>query len=177
MRSLKPVRYLALLALLGGLAVSPPVLAQKGPSEGGDDLRAKTQNPVGNLISVPLENNFDFGANNGDAYILNIQPVLPFRVGPVNFINRVILPIVDVPGAVSGLPPNPSPIPGTGATGISDINYSLFLSPAEPGAIIWGVGPSISFPTATDDQLGTGKWQDDCVFEDQVVFFRRGELP
>lgn len=39
-----------------------------------DDLRAKTQNPVGSLYSVPLENNFDFGAPNGRAYILNIQP-------------------------------------------------------------------------------------------------------
>jgi len=146
------------LGLIATIVLSGQAWAGAGPSEDGDDLRSKTQNPVGNLISVPFENNFDFGAKNGEAYILNIQPVIPFRVGSVNFINRIIAPIIDLPGFIPGQPSNPNPIPGDGATGLGDINYTLFLSPAEPGALIWGIGPSIGLPTATDEQLGSEKW-------------------
>jgi hypothetical protein len=127
-----------------------------------EDLRAKTQNPVGNLYSVPFENNFDFGAENGNAYILNIQPVIPFTLGKVNLISRVIVPIIYVPGLIQGIPSIPEPVEGPtlsrSATGLGDINYSLFFSPAEAGKVIWGVGPSLSFPSATDSQLGSGKW-------------------
>jgi len=28
--------------------------------------------------------------------------------------------------------------------------------------VIWGLGPSITFPTATDDQLGSDKWSADA---------------
>jgi len=38
------------------------------------------------------------------------------------------------------------------------LNPSLFLSPAKPGKLIWGVGPAFVFPTATAEQLGQGKF-------------------
>ena len=48
---------------------------------------------------------------------------------------------------------------GSGSTfGLGDINLSLFLSPAAGSGLLWGVGPIISLPTATDDVLGSGKW-------------------
>ena len=58
------VRSATFLILLGTLSSlwADCLLAQEAE---GDDLRAKTQNPVGSLYSVPLENNFDFGAPNG----------------------------------------------------------------------------------------------------------------
>ena len=40
---------------------------------------------------------------------------------------------------------------------MGDWNYSMFVSPAKPGSVIWGIGPSITFPTATDGQLGSRK--------------------
>ncbi|MCX6159933.1 MAG: neuromedin U, partial [Ignavibacteriae bacterium] len=43
-------------------------------------------------------------------------------------------------------------------TGLSDINLSLFFSPANSGSVIWGIGPVLSFPTATDDALASKKW-------------------
>lgn len=122
------------------------------------DLRSRTQNPVGALISVPLKNTIDFGAANGSAYFLSIQPVIPVTWGEVNLINRVIAPIIDVNGLIEGTPEIPEGAAGDGATGLGDINYSLFLSPARAGKVIWGVGPSLTCPTATDEQLGTGKW-------------------
>ena len=127
-------------------------------AKGSDDLAAKAQNPVGAMYSLPLKFNFDYGADNGEATILNVQPVIPVTVGDWNLINRVIVPLIDTPGLVTGTPAIPNPVQGDGATGLGDINYSVFVSPAEPGKVIWGVGPSLMMDTATDDQLGSGKW-------------------
>jgi hypothetical protein len=58
----------------------------------------------------------------------------------------------------SSSPGLPSGSQGDGAFGLGDLNYSLFVSPAEAGKVIWGLGPSITFKSATDEQLGSGKW-------------------
>jgi hypothetical protein len=129
----------------------------QGQGSGGDDLAAKTQNPVGAMYSLPFKFTFDYGADNGEASFLNIQPVLPQTVGEWNLIHRIIAPLIDTPGAVSGTPAIPNPIQGDGATGLGDINYSVFLSPAEPGKIIWGAGPSLTMDTATE--RSAGQWQ------------------
>ncbi|MDB4516469.1 hypothetical protein N9089_02590, partial [Crocinitomicaceae bacterium] len=73
-------------------------------------------------------------------------------------IHRIILPLIDTPGGVTGLPAIPTPVQGDGATGLGDINYSIYLSPADPQKVIWGIGPSLMMDTASDDQLGSGKW-------------------
>ena len=151
MSNLSRIFVLCVIVIVLGTAV----YAQE---KGGDDLAAKTQNPVGAMYSLPFKFTFDYGADNGEATFLNIQPVIPVTVGDWNLINRVILPIIDTPGQVTGTPEIPNPVQGDGATGLGDINYSVFLSPAEPGKVIWGVGPSIMMKTASDDQLGSGKW-------------------
>lgn len=125
---------------------------------GGGDLRSAVQNPISSLISLPLKLTFDYGADNGEATILNINPVVPVTVGDWNLVNRALIPLANVDGPISGLPGNPSPIPGNGASGLGDINYSLYFSPVKYDKVIWGVGPSINLPTASDDQLGSGKW-------------------
>jgi len=76
---------------------------------GGGDLAAKTQNPVGAMYSLPFKFSFDSGASNGEAYFLNIQPVIPITVGDWNLINRVIIPLIDTPGGVTGTPEIPNP--------------------------------------------------------------------
>ena len=47
-----------------------------------EELAKLTQNPVGNLISVPFQNNtnFNVGPQNGTQNILNIQPVIPIEL-------------------------------------------------------------------------------------------------
>jgi len=53
----------------------------------------------------------------------------------------------------------PKLFPGTeSATGLGDINPTFFLSPAKPGNLIWGFGPTFTLPTATDELLGSEKW-------------------
>ena len=123
-----------------------------------DDLRSAVQNPISSLISLPFKFTFDDGAPNGDADFLNIQPVVPVTVGDWNLVNRAIIPLIDLNGTVSGNPNIPNPTPGDGASGLGDINYSIYFSPVKTGKVIWGLGPSLNLPTASNDQLGSGKW-------------------
>ena len=111
-------------------------------------LAKKLQNPVSDLISVPFQNNFNFGYGPEDKmqYLLNIQPVIPQHVTEQwNWIHRSIIPLIEQPAPVNEF-------------GLGDIQYQGFLSPANPGKLIWGVGPVFQFPSATDSQLGTEKW-------------------
>jgi hypothetical protein len=155
-------RLLHVVLTLGALGLSPCLFAGSAQAQG--DLAAATANPIASMISIPFESSWDFGADNGTAYIMNIQPVVPVRVGDWNLISRPIIPIIDVGGTTTGL--TGAPIDPTdaglasisGATGLGDINYSLFFSPANSGPLIWGVGPSVTAPTATDPLLGTEKW-------------------
>jgi hypothetical protein len=65
-----------------------------------DALRNAAQNPVASLISVPIQENFNF--NNGPAdrtqNVLNIQPVIPLSVSKDwNLIVRWITPVIYQP--------------------------------------------------------------------------------
>jgi hypothetical protein len=147
-KALRLALGLCVFALVGlAMAGREPCLAQEET-----ELAKKVQNPVSDLISVPFQHNFNFGVGPGDdlQYILNIQPVVPFRLPEDwNLITRTILPLVYQPEVA----------PGVGDEfGLGDIQMSLFFSPAKPGAVIWGIGPVLQFPTATEEVLGTGKW-------------------
>jgi hypothetical protein len=145
-----------LAIVLGAALLAPCALAEE--EGGGGDLRAAVQNPVGSLISVPFKSTWDFGAPNGGAYFMNLQPVVPQNIGEWNIIHRAIIPYINLEGYHPGRPELPNPSFGEGANGLGDINYTAFLSPAVPKGAIWGVGPSVTAPTATDNQLGSGKW-------------------
>ena len=115
-------------------------------------LAKAAQNPVADLISFPLQNNTNFntGPYSRDQDVLNIQPVIPLHLTKKwNLITRTILPII--------WQPDTSQPTGQGWYGLGDLNPTLFLSPAKPGKLIWGVGPAIVVPTATAPQLGQGK--------------------
>jgi hypothetical protein len=126
----------------------------------GDDLRAKVQNPVSSMYSLPLKLTVDFGAPNGSAYFFNVNPVIPVTVGDWNLISRALIPAwVSVDGFIEGTPDIPQGRPANDRkNGLGDINYSLFFSPNKTKPFIWGIGPSITLPTATEDQLGSDKW-------------------
>jgi len=148
---MKPREIFRLLIILSWFIVLPVAdAAQQEPS--AEDLAKKTQNPVADLISVPLQSNWNFGAGsrNKTIYILNIQPVIPISISQEwNLITRVIMPVINQPALFAG---------SNGATGLGDINPTFFLSPAKPGELIWGFGPTMTLPTATDRDLGSGKW-------------------
>lgn len=67
------------------------------PSGGAQDLQKATQNPVSSLISVPVQNNSNFGVGPFDRTqnVLNIQPVIPVKLNEkISLIIRWITPIV-----------------------------------------------------------------------------------
>jgi hypothetical protein len=156
------------LILLSGLFVShsisaqqnPPPATQKTPAAKDDEqptdtteaLQKATQNPVASLISVPIQNNNNFGIGPYDRTqdVLNIQPVIPMHLTKDwMLITRIIQPIV--------WQPYPTQTTG-GEFGLGDMNPTFFLSPAKPGKVIWGVGPAFVIPTATNNILGQGKF-------------------
>lgn len=135
------------------------LLFSQAQAQDESELAKKTQNPVADLISVPLQSNFNFGAgfnHNKMIYILNVQPVIPIKLSDEwNLIARIIMPLINQPSlfpTIGGL------VPSTTGTGFGDFNPTFFLSPAKSGELIWGVGPTITLPTATDRDLGSGKW-------------------
>ena len=88
------------------------------------DLAKKTQNPVADLISVPLQSNFNFGAGSKDKmiYLLNVQPVIPAHLtDDWNLITRIVMPIINQPSLFPGV---------GGATGLGEsIQLSFFRRP------------------------------------------------
>jgi hypothetical protein len=151
--------FAALITFSGIQAVAQDDAKQSTTKDqGGGDLRSAVQNPISSLISLPFKFTFDYGAPDGEASFLNIQPVVPITVGNWNLVNRAIIPLIHTNGEVAGTPGIPNPIEGDGATGLGDINYSLFFSPVKYDKVIWGIGPSITIPTATDKELGSEKW-------------------
>ncbi|WP_430817897.1 hypothetical protein [Carboxylicivirga sp. RSCT41] len=119
-----------------------------------DELATQLANPVASLISVPFQSNFDYGVgpNEGFKYTLNAQPVIPVSIGENwNMISRTIVPIISQNDVIAD---------GSSQSGMGDIVQSLFFSPKAPtpGGLVWGVGPVLMFPTATNSDVGLEKW-------------------
>lgn len=117
------------------------------------ELAKKLANPIASLISLPLQNNTDYGIGdlNGTRNTMNVQPVAPFSIGEDwNLITRVILPVVTQYN-ITGL--------GEKESGLSDAVLSGFFSPKESkNGLTWGVGPALLLPIGTNDFLTTKKF-------------------
>jgi len=143
-----------------GMAVAAAVIAMClmllparddcGAQENADDLAKASQNPVGDLTSFPLQFNFNSGGalQSRTQLLLNVQPVMPL---PLDerwlLVARTVVPYVNTP-----MPD------GTRQTGIADIQEQMFFTPRTPGGVVWGLGPILSVPTATNDATRTGQW-------------------
>jgi len=118
------------------------------------ELAKKLANPIANLISFPIQMNFDsgYGSADGTRFVTNVQPVVPVELNKTwNLISRTILPVIqqsNIAGASGG------------QFGIGDVLQSAFFSPQAPtkGGIIWGAGPVFLLPTATNSLMGGKKW-------------------
>ena len=99
-----------------------PAEQEAGTAEAAEALQKATQNPVASLISVPVQDNTNFGVEPGyrNQNVLNIQPVIPIGVSKDwNLIVRWITPIIYQPV------PNAPGTPETGEYGLGDIVADL----------------------------------------------------
>ena len=114
------------------------------------NLAKAAQNPVANMVSLPLQWNFTSGGglDSSTALVLNVQPVLPLPIGERWLIvSRTVVPFVSLPL------PN-----GRQTSGIADIQEQAYFTKSKPGRFTWALGPVFSFPTATNFLTRTGQW-------------------
>jgi hypothetical protein len=147
--------------------------SQPAAANSAEDLQKATQNPVASLISVPVQNNSNFGIGPYDRTqnVLNIQPVIPMKATEnLNLIIRWITPIIyqPAPGTanleVYGINENTPAYfaaqavqANAGVSGFGDMTPTFFLSPSKPHKLIVGAGPVFILPTATSKVTGQGK--------------------
>ena len=140
------------LAFLGALAL----LHSSAFAEDQEvSLSIQLSNPVASLISVPITYQVDekIGpTEDGEVTVTRASPVIPIELNDEwNLISRTIIPLIDQENI---------PVNGQGESGLGDIAASVFFSPkalTESGWI-WGVGVIALLDTASEDELGAGKW-------------------
>ncbi|MFN5463579.1 MAG: neuromedin U [Cyanobacteriota bacterium] len=139
---------------------SEEVLEQEAREGNREALAKQAQNPIANLISVPIQWNSTPGSQwapravdpsaqaNRTFNVWNVQPVVPFPLND-NFmlVSRTIVPVIHRPLAGE-----------TDVIGIGDINPTLFLVPRTRGNLMVGFGPTLVIPSATDVQLSSQRW-------------------
>ena len=161
----KAMSALAGLAAACLLACSPAYAQQAAPADAPgkpvtdaskadeDAIARESENPIGNLTVLPLENyaNFGFGPHDGAQNVLEFEPVVPIHVNTDwNVITRAVIPAVWNPSLL----PDPS-VPQA----IAPTDFSAFLTPRNPtNGWLWGVGPIMQIPTETNPSVGSNVW-------------------
>ncbi len=127
----------------------PPESASPGQAGDSAELAKQIANPIAALIVVPFQSDFDFGMGpyqDGFRYTLTLQPSIPFALNKKwNLISRTVTPIIHQSDVIGE----------TTQTGLADTTQSFFLSPSKPKRFVWGLGPALLVPTATNSLLGS----------------------
>ena len=131
------------------LAISVPAYAETEMN-----LAKSAQNPLGinpeaRHFTLPFINyiNFGYGTPRHTQNSFNLKPIMPFGLTrQYDLIFRTIIPVLHQAnnhGYINGL---------------GDINPTAFIAPADNRTLLWGFGPTLVMPTATNQALGAGKW-------------------
>jgi hypothetical protein len=145
-------------ATLGALLLAMPAPGQEAPADkaapadSAEALAKKLSNPIADLVSLPLQFNWQegYGVNDDLQFVMNFQPVVPFHISKDwNLIGRFIVPYISQPEIQPGVGP---------VSGLGTITFSTFFSPADSKGFTWGVGPVFGLPMTSDPLLGGGQW-------------------
>jgi hypothetical protein len=115
------------------------------------ELARDVENPVSKLNSMPVEYQSDFGIGprNVARDTLSIKPTFVLAVAPgLSIVSRTNVSFVSQPDIAQGM---------ERTSGLGDVVESLLLVPTPTAGVIWGVGPTVSLPTASATELGSGK--------------------
>ena len=117
-------------------------------------LKQKSLDPTSDLKQFQVQNRFIPETHDADGYanLLNVRmwyPIPKSQTFPIRQVMRLTFPILTAPG---------------GPTGLADIRFFDLFVPQEgrlAGNKWWryALGPVFVFPTATDNELGSEKWQ------------------
>lgn len=116
-----------------------------------DNVAAQANNPLANMTAFNIHNYYigeltesEESANQGFLRIAK-----PVSIADTNWVVRATLPINTFPTAPDG----------DKETGTGDFNvFGAYLFDTGNPAVSFGVGPLISAPTASKDELGSEKW-------------------
>ena len=130
--------------------VSVTMCAQE-PSQ--QELRKMARNPFADVIKLPFAPDvyFDAGPYHRMAGDVQVEPLIPIQVSQA----WLLIPRV-VATAVTYVPDSTGD--SGGRVGIGDTVSTFFLTPAHVHRFIGAVGPALLIPTATDSELGAGRW-------------------
>ena len=150
-----------IVAIAVGLAVSAvvglPGALRAQEAQDADEIARQLSNPVGSLASLVLQGNYAQldgslpGVGDQSSTSLIFMPTLPFKLGSGNLIVRPSFPVVGVPtldenGAWSK------------SREFGDIVLLANWGRMEKSGIIWSIGGTFVFPTASGD-VGNDQWQ------------------
>jgi hypothetical protein len=129
-------------------------LANSIHAESELNLAKTVQNPLGinpeaRYFTLPINaySNFFYGSPPHTQNMLELKPITPFSLtSKYDIVFRTILPFTHQ-ASHHGY-----------TNGMGDLNPTAFITPAENRRFLWGVGPTIVIPTATNKNLGAGKW-------------------
>jgi hypothetical protein len=132
------------------------LLPSMGAAEEAErNLAQELTNPIASLYTLPIQLGFDqdLGLDgDGSQTQLNLQPLIPFTLNEDwNLISRTIIPFIHQEDVAWK---------GQNQSGLGDILQSFFFSPSAvpDNGWIWGVGPAIGIPTASEDAFGIDRW-------------------
>jgi hypothetical protein len=165
----KQSTLLPALSLAIGLSLAAPAMAihDVHPVEhhgGAAAIGKKLADPTSDVWALFTE--FDYSWNSGDLtdgrrpnQAMILQPIMPFKITKdLKMLTRPTLPVV------SSQLPNGRLDDDGGAdfsryNGLGNMSLPLLLSPVTKKPFSWGLGPTLSFPTATRSELGTDTWE------------------
>jgi hypothetical protein len=138
---MKTKNKLITVALFGAFSI-PSAFAQSSA-----DVNA-ANNPLTPMLGVNFQDYYTpsyYDLPNSDSNTGLLRGIMPHKLFGLPQILRATLPIAT----------SPSPNSTTGLGDLNVFDVALFKA----GPVELGVGPQLTLPTATDDALGTGKWQ------------------
>lgn len=136
-----------------GWSVALLLAAQTGEvlAEDAANAAAQANNPLANMKSLSFQNYFmgELTESEESANQFWMRYAQPFSIGESNWLLRASLPVYTLPVDIDG----------SKDTGISDANaFASYLFDTGNPAVSFGLGPLLTAPTASEDELGSEKW-------------------
>jgi len=141
-------------------------------SENAADAAAQANNPLANMTALNFQDYYIGKLTESDdrANQFWLRYAKPFSVGKTNWLLRASLPVYSYPVGASG----------NTETGLSDLNlFAAYLFDTGNPAVSFGLGPQLTAPTATKDELGSEKWSAgfaNVLFNAESKVFQYGYL-